>query len=824
MKKLILTYFLLGFLIHTSYAQEADKVAFQVRMNNHVTSFLKKDIDMMKAKELYGHTCDVHHIVTEDEIRARAAEAEKNAFIHANMAEYKKLFFPQPSQHMMMTDTFICDNGGFEDDFDFYYGFTGSFSFGSDSCTPYLGTLPSSYIPKSLPTFREFEIATTGSDVVTGQQKVKFGSKSLKLNDLYNHLADSCSGSNGMNKLVKRFKVTEDNRDFTVWYSLALENPSSHNDQQPFFNISCDLAPSSELCFDADILRCDSIYNQPGCNPELMDVLDWTCHRIKIPKSEIGNIATLEIVMADCGRGGHNGYAYIDGICEECDGSTLGTGLLNDTIDYFSCDGLDATVCGTYELPDLCNIYRLDSIVVPGFNISNLIIDTINKTFCFDVAYYSAPVCQDLFAYLYFSNGGFKLPAQLTNSIEICRDKYWTYAIGATVGDCHNNDTPLLSDDYYFVKVKIDKTNGDSWDLERQLDNPYQNEDGQYTITSGVGDDEIYIGPFLVQEGDWTLTYNIGVCMYEIHIEAPNCTDILCKYLSGYKITNVKCDAGTTWSFKLDIPDNGLVTNFTISYALFIHGGTTIPGNSFSGTFGMTTSVSSLPMLPTCITFNIIYNEPGSGNPCSSTIIVCPPKPCDNENCDLDVDIVEIFCSKSTPGEFSFDVDATTPVAGAYLCYQTVDKAAPMSLNNTPPANTPPAGPFDDDIELIVYLCSTAVCSDCLPPRCFKVIYIPKPDCAQWESDKTEIRQVINTDIENEITIYPNPLDGDEIFIKSSLESTAYEIFNSSGELVTKGQFSDSVFNVPLIGNPGLYIVRINMPYGKFKYIKVVKI
>jgi hypothetical protein len=61
-----------------------------------------------------------------------------------------------------------------------------------------------------------------------------------------------------------------------------------------------------------------------------------------------------------------------------------------------------------------------------------------------------------------------------------------------------------------------------SWDLDRQLDNPYQNEDGQYTITGGVGDDVIYIGPFLVQEGDWTLIFNIGDCVYEIHIEAPD--------------------------------------------------------------------------------------------------------------------------------------------------------------------------------------------------------------------------------------------------------------------------------------------------------------
>lgn len=811
---------LLGFLNHTSYAQEADKVAFQVRMNNHVTSFLKKDIDMNKAKELYGHTCDVHHIVREDEIKARAAEAEKNAFIHANMAEYKKLFFPQPSQHKMMTDTFICDNGGFEDDFDFYYGYTSSFFYGSDSCSPYLGGLPSIYTPRTLPTSREFEIVTTGLDAITNLQKVKFGNKSLKLNDPYSHISFSgsaqCAGNNGINKLVKRFKVTEENRDFTVWYSVALENPPIHDNEQPFISISCDLAPQTDLCFDADILRCDSLYSQPNCNPFIMDVLDWTCHRIKIPKSEIGNIATLEIVMADCGQGGHNGYAYIDGICEECDGSALGTGMLNDTIDYFACEGLYAEVCGNYELPNLCNLYRLDSIAVPGFTITNIVIDTINKTFCFDVPFYTGPICQDLFAELYFSFGGFKLPAQLTNSIEICKDLYWTYEYDATVAVCNNNDSPAeLSDDYYFVEVNIASTFGASWSLDRLLDNPYQNEDGQYTITGGVGDDVIYIGPFLVQEGDWTLIINIGDCVYEIHIEAPICTNIACKKLAGYKITNVACDAGNTWSFKLSTPIITPGLNYDVTYTGLV--------GTITGTFGTTLSISNLPMSPSCITFTVSYLDPLDMSDCESKIVVCPPKPCDNVNgCDLDVDIVEIICSKTTPDEFSFVVNATTST-GLFLCYETVDKTNPSSSNNTSPSNTPPVGPFDDDIELIVYLCSSSVCTSC-EPRCYKVIYIPNLECDDWGSKLNENEQVLNRSYESSVTVNPNPLDGDEVLIRSTLKNTEYEIFNAAGVLITKGQFSDSVLNVPLIGNPGLYLIRVNMQNGKFKYIKVVKI
>ncbi len=921
-------------------------------MNNHVTSFLKKDINMNKAKELYGHTCDVHHIVTQDEIKARATEAEQNAFIIANMAEYKKLFFPQPSQHKMMTDTFICDNAGFEDDFDFYYGFSTLFSHGSLSCNPKYGSTPSVYVPTVLPTLREFEIANTGTDAITGLQKVKFGSKSLKLNDPYHHGFVECGGGSGVNKLVKRFLVTEENKDCTVWFSLALENPSGHGDQQPFFHISCDLAPMSDLCFDADILQCDSIYNQPGCSPELMDVLDWTCHRIKIPPTEIGQIATLEIVMTDCGLGGHNGYAYIDGICEDCKGSALGYVELGDPC-YDHCDSTTTMICGQFTYPTLCGEWVLDSLVFPDFEIDSLVVDTNTGVFCFNIPItsFGTEECMDFFVQAYFSSDDIELPMVCSNSIEICKSYYnnsnldslmsyilnydslcngcldilgsvtlfsdvvdsgvgilyrscdgdvaticgelkypeicdgWIldsliicgigsenlnidgfygtfcfevpfesfgedtclsyfakayfrldtlllpilmsdtitvckeyyedYEYNIITGDCHDNNTPSnLSDDYYFVKVSLDNVLGASWSIDRQLTNPYPGESGLYSIGSGSGDTDVYLGPFLRQDGPWTLIINLPGCIIEELITPPTCSTN-CVF-GAYTISNIECqdDISDTWSFKLFVP--GSSGTYTINYATG-----TIPNVPF----GSTQSIAGLEISTECIKFALIYAPVGMTQ-CTSYVVVCPPKPCDmNNNCDLEVYVDEVICDKN--GDFSFTLSTDSAIPNSIICYETTDADTPSNtahVNYNAPSTYPPSGPFYGDIQLIVRVCDGPSCEDDCNDRCFKIIYIPKPDCNSWEYDKTEIRSIKeNKDLET-VIVFPNPNSTNEFTIVASKSISNFQIYSLDGTLIKNGTLRQGENNLVITQPAGLYILHYIDYFGKIKQIKLVKL
>lgn len=744
-----------------------------------------------------------------------AAEVERNAFIHANMAEYKRLFFPQPSQHKVMTDTFICDNGGFENNFDFYYGFSSTYTSGSKTCTPIIGGLPSVFVPRTLPTLREFEIVTTGTDAITGLQKVKFGNKSLKLNDPYNHDTSSstCSGSLGVNKLEKRFLVTEDNRDVTVWYSIAIENPVGHNNTQPFFSISCDLAPLSDLCFDADILSCDSTYSQPGCIPQLMDVLDWSCHRIKIPRTEIGQIATLEIVMGDCGLSVHNGYAYIDGICEDCVGGALGSMSLSKYgVDYVSCNGDIARVCGSYIEPFVCGEWYLDSIFVGDLYFStNEVIDTVNKTFCFDFNISNLGLNNTIDIYvsgLFKRNGGGRLPIQFSNNIEIDKLAFETkYDVEHLVSECHDNGTPNnISDDYYFVSLTGYGLTSEAWDISRELDDPYDNESGVSSIGSGAGPFSLNLGPFFIQEGSWDLILNIGECTYIIPIEP-----LLCQLCGGFKdiqISNVKCSTTTpgNWSFDLLVEgtSSGYYQNSSASPLSF-------------GTLN-TITLSGINL--GCVRYEL---EDASDDECTIEFTVCPPKPCtDTKDCTLEF-TYDIECVNTMGNAYSVTFDVTN-IGPNYLCIIRKGSSTPTSYtNNTPLGISPGVSP-----EFTVFTCSRPSCTDCAE-SCFKTVKIFQPDCASGDFDGDKLYKPSVT-LENiyqphdALSIVPNPIDNNELRILSKLDQTSIEIYNTASSLVHQSTFLGSEYKWNMTNVPsGIYFVKYKDLKGELQIIKFLK-
>ena len=85
-----------------------------------------------------------------------------------------------PIKSYSQVDTFICDNGGFEQDFLYYIGSTTTYSSGGDNCVA-LGPdmLPVTYNPATIPSFRRFEIVTSGIDPLVGISRTKFGNKAL---------------------------------------------------------------------------------------------------------------------------------------------------------------------------------------------------------------------------------------------------------------------------------------------------------------------------------------------------------------------------------------------------------------------------------------------------------------------------------------------------------------------------------------------------------------------------------------------------------------------------------------------------------------------
>ncbi|MCZ2099955.1 MAG: T9SS type A sorting domain-containing protein [Chitinophagales bacterium] len=822
MKNIIITA-ILTLIVSLGFGQNKEilrnQADFTKAMQDYIAAELN-DADKMKAaREQYGHSCVSGVTVSDDDIRRVAGDAAKHDFIRANIERYMALYFPESSNRAVMMDTFICDNGGFEDDFDFYKGYSTTFNNGSTTCNPKIGLTPSVYVPAMLPTLREFEIVTTGTDAITGLQKVKFGNKALKLNDPYSHIDGSCDGDLGVNKIVKRFKVTEENLEFTVWYALALENPPGHINTQPFFSIRCDLAPLSDLCFDSDILKCEMEYVQPGCpGKHLMDVLDWTCHRIKIPKTEIGNIATLEIVMADCGLTGHNGYAYIDGICEDCEGSALGSiNLYQDNFDsvtevgvnYYSCDGLSARICGTFTLPTLCGTWHVLDITVPGYTISNLSVNEISGTFCFDfpMSNFGSEECLDIYAEIVFDDGTTTLPPQQSNTITVCKPRYSMYDYEVIIEDCHDNDTPNLSDDYYYVTVTVVAPVGQAWEIRRKLADPYPGESGEQLVTTGYGPQVVVIGPFFIQEGCWDIDIILPNCIFTEEVCPPDyCSG--CDKFWGMKITNIQCVNGNEWTFDIFVPNMSGGTYF-------------LSGSGGTLTYNQTNTITVGTIEKECITYILIdINNPL----CKSEFTVCPPKPC-NVSCEIEVTKRTWTCNMVSPGVYEYSIYIE---GSGYTCYSVNGG----TLQLVP--STGIIGPYTTDITLVLYYCpaiSINPCADCDDSDCYKVLKIFKPDCENNPDPNNPmpvgrvVTNEFNEPVSSTVKVIPNPIERDMLRIVSGYDKTDFEIIDIQGRLINRITFNsqEHIMDVGYL-TQGCYFIRYLDEYKKVKYILFVKL
>ncbi len=154
-----------------------------------------------------------------------------------------------PIKSYSQVDTFACDNGGFEQDFTYYRFFLTNYQIGSNDCSPTNYNSSVSWLNWSAPNPFRFEIVNSGVDQLVGINKTKFGEKALLLNNKYG-TNDPCYHDREINKMRKRFKVTAENRELTVWYAAVLENAlvTINNNNQPFLSIIAS-APLSNMCF-----------------------------------------------------------------------------------------------------------------------------------------------------------------------------------------------------------------------------------------------------------------------------------------------------------------------------------------------------------------------------------------------------------------------------------------------------------------------------------------------------------------------------------------------------------------------------------------------
>jgi len=68
-----------------------------------------------------------------------------------------------------------------------------------------------------------------------------------------------------------------------------------------------------------------------------------------------------------------------------------------------------------------------------------------------------------------------------------------------------------------------------------------------------------------------------------------------------------------------------------------------------------------------------------------------------------------------------------------------------------------------------------------------------------------------NDEISNvEISLYPNPVKGNQIFVKSNIEGMSYSVFNTIGQQVAKGVLRSNTIDVSNLDG-GMYMIQFNV-------------
>ena len=263
------------------------------------------------------------------------------------------------------------------------------------------------------------------------------------------------------------------------------------------------------------------------------------------------------------------------------------------------------------------------------------------------------------------------------------------------------------------------------------------------------------------------------------------------------------CD-GSTWSY--DVKQNS----------------TTIA----SGNCGDLISISDIDMSTGCqeyVLSYIDYNAPG--NSCTKNITICPPKPCPKEGgCDLEVYVKDVTCLEPDPyGNQAYEVELDiSGESNKHVCVFWNG----ISVGYIYPYLTIP---FNTDVDLKVALCDDAQCTqNC--DNCYKWIHLNKPDCRDSRfggkkgkrgSKNENTESVVDLD---DIKVIPNPVISNEIIIRSSLDVTDFEIYNSSGKIIHKNKFKGDDYRMILDVVPGLYFIRYIDSQGTPAFVKLIKL
>lgn len=284
-----------------------------------------------------------------------------------------------------------CGNGGFENT-DPYAGWTGLGLKHQNQSLPIenglitnTGIMPFTSLNNPGGNGKYIQFQTTGTDPnlagatpSTTLQKVVSGNQSIRLGN-----NDDGKASEG---IAKRFIVTPANAKYYFQYAVVMDKSHSFPDGSP---------NGSEVFFIAEALDAsgntvDKIVDigNPS-NPFISAVTsswatnggtdnmyyrNWRCAYLDL-SSLIGQEVTVFFINSDCSAGAHQGYTYLDAVCESC--VNVNEGDINIDLEDDSCMDFPQTIEGSFVLPASGNAIN-ETITLEIYQ-NNVLVNTLTS-------------------------------------------------------------------------------------------------------------------------------------------------------------------------------------------------------------------------------------------------------------------------------------------------------------------------------------------------------------------------------------------------------------------------------------------------------------
>ncbi len=341
----------------------------------------------------------------------------------------------------------LCANGGFEAGNNAFTHFGAVFTSGSNNCAfvnglawnPTIATDPTNNVANRM------QLMAAGADpIVAGLTTTRNGNGSLRINSNVNAGGATCGPYGAeIDKAATTFTVDAASSTLTFWFAVVMQNPNhaASNGQNPFFTARIRNENTGvliqQICFDPSQNNLQNGGN--NCSSPIL-WQPWTCATFNLAQF-VGQRVTLEFIVADCGQGGHYGYAYVDDICVGC-GVVGNNGALTIAAnDNCYTDGVNFN--GTFTLPPTAGS-TLQSLVVQLRQNGN-VLGTVNPTI--GAGTYSGTIpanlmtngsSYDLVAIATFNVPGVGLVTTTTEILQGINNDF----VAVTTGCCDLTDTP----------------------------------------------------------------------------------------------------------------------------------------------------------------------------------------------------------------------------------------------------------------------------------------------------------------------------------------------------------------------------------------------